>query len=67
MHAHILTEINTYPWPLMLKLKQPNRSQPRESAPHYNVERQWFNSDLHCNGVLSVDLVSANTNIMNDS
>ena len=27
----------TYPWPLMLRLKQPSRSQPRESAPHCKI------------------------------
>ena len=28
--------METYPWALMLKLKQPSLSQPRESAPHYS-------------------------------
>jgi hypothetical protein len=40
MHAnkHLTKiKINTYPWPLMLKLKQPSRSQPRESAPHCKI------------------------------
>lgn len=34
---------DSYPWPLMLRLKHPSLSQPSESAPHWKHKRQQEN------------------------
>jgi len=38
-----LTEmIGTNPWPLVVRLKQPSRSLPKESAPHWNAKKTYL-------------------------